>query len=310
MSNELKTVIITGGNTGLGFECTKSILKGKRGWHVVIACRNEKKARQAVEKIIAETGNTNISFLKLDLASFESVHDFVSVFLQAGNPPLHGIICNAGVALGDEVTTTSDGIETTFQTNCLGHFLLINLLLSHLKTNSRIIFVSSELHRNDGPMKSFRPDFKSAAEMANPAKQSIPVKNSGNQRYSASKLCLLFYTYELARRIKLKENCNITVNAFNPGLMPDTSLGGLNKKILRKYFLKYILPIFAKGAVSTPEVSGEILAELLMDEKYKNITGKYFDRDKIIPSSNESYDKKKWLDLWNFSEAIVSLKTQ
>ena len=308
MITDLKTVIITGGNTGLGFACATRILQSGGGWYVVIACRNEEKARKAVGEIISKTGNTNISFQKLDLSILQSVHDFVSTFLKAGYPPLHGIICNAGVALGDEITTTSDGIETTFQVNCLGHFLLINLLLPHLKFNSRVLFVSSELHRNDGPMKSFRPDFKSAKQMAYPAKQLVPVKNSGSQRYSSTKLCLLFYTYELARRIALEGNSKITVNAFNPGLMPDTSLGGLNKKLLRKYFLKYILPFFAKGAVSTPEVSGGILAELLTDDQYKDISGKYFDRNKMIISSQESYDKEKWSDLWNFSEAIVGLK--
>jgi NAD(P)-dependent dehydrogenase (short-subunit alcohol dehydrogenase family) len=308
MINELKTVIITGGNTGLGFACARHIIQSGNGWHVVIACRNQEKARQAVENIISETGNRNISFQILDLCSFQSVHDFASSFLNAGYPPLHGIICNAGIALGDEITTTTGGIETTFQVNCLGHFLLVNLLLSHLKTQSRILFVSSELHRNDGPMKSFRPDYKSAKEMAYPKKPLYPIKNSGSQRYSSTKLCLLFYTYELARQLSLRGNPTITVNSFNPGLMPDTGLGGLNKKPLRKYFLKYILPIFAKGAVSTPVISGSILAELLMDDKYQNISGKYFDRDNIIPSSKESYDKMKWLDLWNFSAAIVGLK--
>lgn len=308
MINHLKTVIITGGNTGLGFECARHILTSGSEWNVVLACRNEEKARQAVVKLILETGNRNIHYQIIDLACLQSVRNFVSSFLKAGYPPLQGIICNAGVSLGDEITKTADGIETTFQVNCLGHFLLVILLLPHLKTNSRILFVSSELHRNDGPMKSFRPDYKGAEEMAYPEKPLVPLKNSGSQRYSATKLCLLFYTYELARRIALGKNSKITVNAFNPGLMPDTALGGLNKKLLRKLFLKYILPFFAKGAVSTPGVSGGILAELLTNVRYKNINGKYFDMDKIIPSSEESYDKKKWLDVWNFSEAIVGFK--
>ncbi|MEO7049905.1 MAG: hypothetical protein ABI091_31665, partial [Ferruginibacter sp.] len=52
------------------------------------------------------------------------------------------------------------------------------------------------------------------------------------------------------------------------------------------------------------------LADLLINEKYRNITGKYFDRDKIIPSSEESYDKMKWLDVWNNSAAIVGIEPQ
>lgn len=308
MMNNSKTVVITGGNTGLGFACARYICQSQKDWHVVIACRNEVKAQKAVEKIISETGNKNISFQKLDLSSFQSVHEFVSSFLEGGYPPLQGIICNAGISKSDEITTTADGIETTFQVNCLGHFLLVNLLLPHLKEPSRILFVSSELHRNDGSMESFRPDFKSTKEMAYPEKSLVPIENSGRKRYSATKLCLLFYTYELARQLSLENNKSITVNAFNPGLMPDTGLGGLNKMFFTKIFLKYILPIFAKGAVSTPSKSGEILAELLIDDKYQGITGKYFDRDKIIPSSQESYDENKWDDLWQGSESLVGLK--
>ncbi len=310
MTSDLKTVIITGGNRGLGFACARNIVQSNVGWHVIIACRNEEKAKEAVEKIILETGIVSISLLKLDLSSFQSVRDFVKVFLKAGYPPLHGIICNAGISLGDKITTTTDGIETTFQVNCLSHYLLVNLLLPYLREPGRILFVSSELHRNDGPMKSFRPDFKTANAMAYPQKPIHPEKDSGSKRYSATKLCLLFYTYELARQLSLKGNETITVNAFNPGLMPDTALGGLNKKPLRKYFLKYILPFFAKGAVSNPEISGKCLADLLINEKYRNITGKYFDRDKIISSSEESYDKMKWLDVWNVSAAIVGIEPQ
>ena len=310
MTNDLKTVIITGGNKGLGFACARNIVQSKSRWQVIIACRNEETAKEAVENIILETGIKSISFLKLDLSSFQSVRDFVNSFLQAGYPPLHGIICNAGIALGDEITTTNDGIETTFQVNCLSHYLLVNLLFPYLRTPGRILFVSSELHRNDGPMESFRPDFKSATKMAYPENPMHPLKNSGSKRYSATKLCLLYYTYELARQLSLKGNETITVNSFNPGLMPDTGLGGLNKKLLRKYFLKYILPFFAKGAVSNPEISGKCLADLLINDKYRNITGKYFDRDRVIPSSEQSYDKMKWLDVWNQSAAIVGIEPQ
>lgn len=304
----LKTVIITGGNAGLGYACAKQILLTHKDWYVILACRNQEKAKPAIAEIISATGNKNISFQKIELSSFQSVRDFVYSFLHANYPPLHGIICNAGISLKDELTTTPDGIETTFQVNCLSHFLLVKLLLSHLQKTSRILFVSSELHRSDGPMKAFNPNYKNASTMAYPEKALKPIKNSGSKRYSATKLCLLFYTYELAKQLSSKGSEIITVNAFNPGLMPDTGLGGLNTKPIRKYFLKYILPFFAKGAVSTPEISGKYLADLLMDDKYQNITGKYFDRDKMIVSSIESYDTQKGLDLWQFSEAIVGLE--
>ncbi|MDN4166630.1 SDR family NAD(P)-dependent oxidoreductase [Cytophagales bacterium LB-30] len=306
--NPLKTVIVTGSNRGLGYACAKQICQGHSDWFVLLACRNEVKAQQALEEIVRETGNTRIGFLPLDLASFDSVHRFVTSFLQADYPPLHGIICNAGVALGDALTTTVDGIETCFQVNCLGHFLLVNLLLPHIRPSGRILMVSSELHRNDGPMKSFRPDFKSVSDMAYPPSPPRPIKNAGSKRYAATKLCLLFYTYELARRLSLQNTPSITVNAFNPGLMPDTGLGGLNTRHLTRFFLKYLLPLFVKGAVSSPSVSGKILASLLLDSQYQGLSGRYFDWDKVIPSSQQSYDTKEWLAaVWQESEALVGL---
>ncbi|MEO8759965.1 MAG: SDR family NAD(P)-dependent oxidoreductase [Bacteroidia bacterium] len=304
----LKSVIITGANTGLGYACAKHIAQQKGHWFVVLSCRNPQKAKEATERMKKETGNNNIDFLLLDLSSLKSVRNFVDEFTQREFPPLHGIICDAGVSLSDEVSITEDGIETTFQVNCLSHFLLINLLLTQLNKPARILFVSSELHRNDGAMKSFRPDFKNAKALAYPEKFLEPIKNSGSQKYSTSKLCLLMYTYELALRLPLNGFDNITVNAFNPGLMPDTGLGGLNKKLLRKLFLKYLLPFFAKGAVSNPKKSGGILAELLISSKYENVTRKYFDREEMIASSDESHDLKKSLDLWNTSKDLLGIE--
>ncbi|MEO6902768.1 MAG: SDR family NAD(P)-dependent oxidoreductase [Bacteroidia bacterium] len=304
----LKTVIITGGNTGLGYACAKNIAEQKSNWFIVLACRNQQKAKEASEKMKKETSNNNIDFLLLDLASIKLVRDFADEFIKKQFPPLQGIICDAGVSLSDAISITVDGIETTFQVNCLSHFLLINLLLSHLRIPARILFVSSELHRNDGPLKSFWPDFKNAQRIAYPEQSLRPIKKSGSQRYSTSKLCLLMYTYELALRLPLNGFEHITVNAYNPGLMPDTGLGGLNKKLLRKLFLKYIIPLFAKGAVSNPKNSGKILADLLISPNYENVTGKYFDRAKRINSSGESHDLKKSLDLWNTSIHLLGIK--
>jgi NAD(P)-dependent dehydrogenase (short-subunit alcohol dehydrogenase family) len=308
MNNSEKSVIVTGGNTGLGYHCAKSIAAESKSWHVILACRNQKKARTSVNKMVAETGNPNITFLPIDLSSFSSVREFVKLFKQKKYPSLKGIVCNAGIAGEDHAVFTSDGIETTFQVNCLSHFLLIHLLLNNLVPPARILMVSSELHRNTGSMKSFLPNYTTAMELAHPGKEQANHKGSGSMRYSTSKLCLLMYTHEFSERFAKKGIKGIYVNAFNPGLMPDTGLGGLNKKILRKYFLKYILPLFAKGATSTPQRSGKLLANLLILEKYEGLTGKYFDRDKDIAPSAESFDVNKRTDLWNTSVNLTKIE--
>lgn len=301
-----RSVIITGANTGLGYYCAKSIAAENKNWHVILACRDLEKAEQAAQSIISETGNLNIVCLKLNLASLSSVKEFVENYLQKKYPPLKGIVCNAGVA-EDKLTYTQDGIETTFQVNCLGHFLLIHLMLKHLITPARILMVSSELHRNDGPMKSFWPNYTSANKLVHPDLITAQLKGAGSIRYSTSKLCMLLYTHKFNQEFIRKGFNEITINAFNPGLMPDTGLGGLNKKIFRKLFLKYVLPLFVKGVVSTPQQSGQWLAELFTSNKFEGISGKYFDRNRAIEPSKESNDQNKMDDLWTTSIQLSNL---
>ncbi len=305
-----QTVIITGANTGLGYSCAKNIAAENKSWHVILACRDSKKADEAVRNLIVETGNPNIYFLPLDLSSFDSVKAFSSKYIQSNYPPLKGLVCNAGIAGEDEVVFTKDGIESTFQVNCLSHFLLIQLLFKKLIPPARILMVSSELHRNNGSMKAFLPNYTNAQELAYPNKENSNIKGSGQIRYSTSKLCMLFYTHKINDLFHEKGINNITINAFNPGLMPDTGLGGLNRKLFQKFFLKYILPIFVKGALSTPQRSGKLLAQLIISDKFNGMSGKYFDREKEIAPSDESFDKNKIADLWNTSIKITKIENE
>lgn len=306
MKSEMKTVIITGANTGLGFETARHLALNRPEWHLVLACRSETKALTAQRKLTGLSGNLNISFFPLDLSSLSSVREFVQLFNTAKLPPLHGIICNAGMSGTDALEFSADGIEKTFQVNYLSHFLLVYLLLPVMEKYGRIIVVSSELHRNDGPMKAFHPNYTSALQLAGPAVTETMIKDSGSQRYSTSKLCQVLYMNMLSKLLASSKYNEISVNAINPGLMPATGLGGLNKKLLRKWFLKYILPFFAKGAVSTPELSGEIIARMIWSDEFEGISGRCFDREKNVPSSAESHDLGKMKDLWDTSLELVS----
>ena len=86
-----KTFIITGGNTGLGYECAKNITKYDKNNQIVIACRNATRAKEAVNSLIRETGNDNIISLELDLSSLQSVRNFVTQFLNSQLPLLYAI---------------------------------------------------------------------------------------------------------------------------------------------------------------------------------------------------------------------------
>jgi light-dependent protochlorophyllide reductase len=302
---EPKSVIITGANSGLGFECAKTILNANKGWHVIMACRNATTAETAKEKLIDVTGNKEISVLELDLASLQSIRNFVSNFQASNFPPLHGLINNAGTQIQNGVEYTKDGFEATFGTNHLGHFLLTNLLLEIFSEPARIIVVSSGTH--DPYIQGgnrYTPMYLGANELANPTDENIMT---GMQRYSTSKLANLLFSYELARKLNGK---NITVNAYDPSLVPETNLFRSIKNPIKRYYLKtffHALKLFGVD-VSTAQKSGSAMARLLLDETMEGVTGKYYHIFKEIQSSKQSYDTSLASELWDDSIKLTGLK--
>ena len=119
-----RTAIITGGNSGLGYACAQALLgdvSGTNPWNVILACRDPARAQAAVERLreVAEASGSGarVEAVRLDLASLASVREFageVGHRLEAGElPPLHALICNAGVQSGAKQTFTADGFEST-----------------------------------------------------------------------------------------------------------------------------------------------------------------------------------------------------
>src|SRR2546425_691502 len=141
-----QTVILTGGTSGLGYACARTIAASHPDWYLVIPSRNQRQGTQAVNTLQQQTGNQHIEGMPLDLASLASVRAFAKDFAGRSLPPLHAVICNAGLQVVSGTTYTQDGFEMTFGVNCLGHFLLVNLLLHHLVAPARIVFVSSDAH--------------------------------------------------------------------------------------------------------------------------------------------------------------------
>jgi NAD(P)-dependent dehydrogenase (short-subunit alcohol dehydrogenase family) len=301
-----KTVIITGGNTGLGYECAKNIAKTDKDSFLVLACRNPEKAKIAANLIAKETANGNITALELDLASLESVRNFASTFSNSDYPPLYAIVCNAGLQTVNGIKYTKDGFEATFGVNHLGHFLLVNILLEKIVDTGRIIFVSSDTH--DPLQKTGMPEpiYDKAEFLAYPNKSNVTL--SGTERYTTSKLCNIYCAYELDERIKYNGK-NISVNAFNPGMMPGTGLAR-DYDLIARFVWKYIFPVLTlfKRNVNTVRKSGRSLASLVINTKLEGVTGKYFDGTKQINSSKLSYNIENRKDLWRSSINLVQLK--
>src|SRR5690349_19035872 len=139
------TVLVTGGNSGIGFECARRL--AAEGWHVLIASRNRDASADAARRIARESGNDAVSAMSLDLGSLESGRRFAGE-IEAADVPLRALVCNAGLQVSKGLQRSVDGLELTFAVNHLGHFLLTNLLLRRLAANTpaRIVIVASGVH--------------------------------------------------------------------------------------------------------------------------------------------------------------------
>lgn len=290
-----KTIIITGANSGLGFACAGHIATASPAYRVILACRNMEKAEKARGEIIQSSGNSDIHAMELDVSLLASVRAFADRYKQQRDAlPLYGLICNAGIN-GRNAGETPEGFDSVFATNYLGHFLLTNLLLPLMEPTGRVINVSSDMHSPPGPQLQW----PGTEALAHPGK----TQSSDHNRYSYSKLCNLYFTYELARRLA-RIGVAITANAFNPGLMLDTNFIPHMPKPAQ-----FLMKRAVSDRVGSLAKSSEALAELVTEATYGRASGKYYDRStQAVPSSPLSYNEENALELWNMSAAYTNLK--
>lgn len=194
-----KICLVTGGNSGIGKATAVEL--AKMGATVVIVSRDKEKGETAVADIVAKSGNKNVELIQADLSSQDSIHKLAEEF-KARHNKLHILINNAGVYLTKR-TITPDGFESTFAVNHLGPFLLTSLLIEILKSSapSRIVNVSSDAH-NGAKM-----DFDDL---------QAEKRFSGWQAYGQSKLAMILFTHELAKKL---EGTGVTVNSAHPGVV-------------------------------------------------------------------------------------------
>lgn len=309
MNASNKSIIVTGGNTGLGYQTAKVLGQSKEGWTVVIAGRHEGKVKEAVAQLRASTGNEQIYGMRLDLASLASVREFVADWKRSSYPPLKGLICNAGLQVVSETTYTKDGFETTFGVNHLGHFLLANLLIPLMTPDSQIVWVSSDTHDPTKKTGMPGPIYTDPQALAHPLPfgKNADLQHEGRVRYTTSKLCNIYTAYEMDRLLTGK-NISIRVNAFNPGMMPGSGLARDYNPLMR-FVWNNILPImtiFSKN-VHTTKQSGKALASLYLDQSLAGASGQYFDGNEPISSSVDSYNVRNAKNLWEGSIKLTSL---
>jgi NAD(P)-dependent dehydrogenase (short-subunit alcohol dehydrogenase family) len=276
-----KTIIVTGATSGIGRITALEL--AKKGATVVLAVRNESKAKRAVANIRQEAGHDRVDYLIVDFASQASIRQMAAIFLTRYDR-LDILINNHG-KVNILRRETADGIEETFAVNHLGYFLLTNLLLERIiqSAPARIINISSGSHR-DG-----RIDFDNL---------QLQEGYSWNRAYGNSKLANIPFTIELAERL---EGTAVTANSLHPGWVA-TNIGANNVPI----FGRLGKAIINLTAIS-PEKGAETTLYLATSPDVANVSGQYFYKCKPARPTAAAQDKAVARRLWEVSERLVGL---
>ncbi|XP_022085672.1 retinol dehydrogenase 11-like [Acanthaster planci] len=277
-----KTVIITGANTGIGKETAIDL--AHRGARIILACRSETRGLIAEREIRETTGNSHVHFMRLDLASLESVKEFAQEFCNREDR-LDILINNAGV-INDGSTKTAEGYELSFGVNHLGHFLLTNLLLAKLKSSSpsRVITVSSDAYQLG------RLGFLDGEELG---------ANEGRVKlYARSKLANLLFTHELA---KTMEGTDVSAFALHPGSI-DTDI-----KRNWAWWLRAIAPIISFLFLKTTAEGAQTTIHCAVAQDLEKHSGKYFKGCRVQKVASMARDDKLSRKLWRVSLHMTGL---
>ena len=307
MTTDRPTALVTGGNSGIGFACARRLATA--GWRVIIASRNGAASAEAAWRIADESGPESVAAMALDLGSLAAVRRFAHE-IDAADVPLRALVCNAGLQVTRAERRSTDGYELTFAVNHLGHFLLTNLLLQRLAAHApaRIVVVASGVHDPKRHTGMPKPRVGDVAALAF-------AEGDGRLAYVHSKLCNLWFAYELARRIERAGMRGVTVNAFDPGLVPGSGLAREYPPALR-FVWNRILPAVARvltvvvPGINPAPKAGDALARLVLDPRLEGVSGKYFPshtRWQEAASSDASYDVAQAARLWEASVRMSGL---
>lgn len=276
MSEDL--FVVTGANGGMGKAITKAI--AETGVPVVMACRNVVRAEKIRDEIIQETGNDKVELHALDLASVKSIRTFVD---GLKGREIRVLVNNAGIMCRD-FTTTEDGLETTIGVNYVGTWLLTNWLLPSMGKRgvSRIINTSSI-----------------TCWMGKVGDQFLTPDPKHYRRFKAypnSKLAILMFTVELARRLR---ETSITVNAVDPGVV-NTGMITMHR------WYDPLADVFFRPFIKSPKEGAKTAIFLATSDQCVNVSGGFFRNMHQVKLPKVALDFDECRKLWTQTEQIVS----
>jgi NAD(P)-dependent dehydrogenase (short-subunit alcohol dehydrogenase family) len=286
---EGKTVLVTGGNAGLGLETAVAL--ASMGASVVITSRDAARGETARQEILDRSGADadQVEVMTLDLASMASIRAFAEAFL-ADHPRLDVLVNNAGLILSQR-NETEDGFETTFGVNHLGHVLLTELLLDRLKQSapSRIVVVASEAHK-------FAPDGLRFDDL-----QTERHPYWSYRAYGRSKLANIYFARALAKRL---EGTGVTVNAIHPGSVA-TRFGRDGDTRWSTALTTWIARPFSR----TPEEGARTQVHVASAPELEEVSGAYFANSKRSDRrlSRAARDDDAAERLWTASRELLTL---
>jgi NAD(P)-dependent dehydrogenase (short-subunit alcohol dehydrogenase family) len=294
------TLVMTGATSGIGLEAMRAML-----------------ARGVVKPIIGVRNPASIPLdlvkrvdaRPLDLNSLASVRAFATTLVGT---PISALVLNAGGQVGD-VATSADGFERTFAVNHLAHYLLVRLLTPQMAKDGRIVLTASGTHDPAQKTGMPPPQHADAFQLATPATdpaRDASAGTAGRRAYAASKLCNVMTARECAVRHKA-DRPDLMVASFDPGFVPGTGL-------VRDYpapiswAFRNVLPLLLRSdRVSTPEVSGALLADLVLLAPYASTRGDYWSvrqrQLKLVEPSLLARDAAACTKLWDDSAKLVGL---
>ncbi|XP_040311311.1 dehydrogenase/reductase SDR family member 13 isoform X1 [Herpailurus yagouaroundi] len=281
-----RTAVVTGANSGIGKMTALEL--ARRGARVVLACRSRERGEAAAFDLRQESGNNEVIFMALDLASLASVRAFATAFLSS-EPRLDILIHNAAPAPGiSSCGRTHEPFNLLLRVNHIGPFLLTHLLLPRLKTcaPSRVVVVSSAAHRR-GHLDFTRLD------------RPVVGWQQELRAYADSKLANVLFARELATQL---EGTGVTCYAAHPG--------PVNSELFLRHVPGWLSPLLRPLAwlvLRTPRGGAQTPLYCALQEGIEPLSGRYFANchvEEVPPAARDDHAAHR---LWEASKRLAGL---